>query len=224
MTASTVSMGRRVVILSVIFCVAAMFVTSFVYRLKHPNLYAQVRQGPPPSQQPADHDHDGDGIQDDGPNAGKSTAEVMAQSAGASDGMGGGAMAKVREYLAQVEENPNDVKALVNLGNSFLMMRAWDRALDPLERANELEPGNIGLLKAIGIAHFNKEDFTKASVAYEEILSIDPNDTLALFNLGVINKYYFEKADVARTYFEKVLAVEKEDADIIKMAKQELEK
>lgn len=216
MMANSATFGRKAVIMSVIFCVAAMFVTSFAYRMNHPNLYIQVKPGPPPQ---ADHDHDGDGIQDHGDASAE--AEGMPPAAMGGDAMGG-AMGKVREYLAEVEKDPNNVKALINLGNSFLMMRAWDRALDPLQKANKLEPGNIGLLKAIGIAHFNKEDFDKASAAYDEILSIDANDTLALFNLGVINKYYFEKTDVARTYFEKVLAVEKEDAEIIKMTKQEM--
>lgn len=214
MTASTVSLGRKTVILSVIVSVAAMFVTSFVYRMQNPNLYVEVRQG---AQAPEDHDHDGDGVQDHGPDEGAANTP-----AGMGEGMGG-AMAKVREYMAEVEKNPNDVKALINLGNSFLMMRAWDRALEPLEKANTLEPGNVGLLKAIGIAYFNKQDFDKATAAYEQILSIDPNDTLALFNLGVINKYYFEKTDAARMYFEKVLEIEKDDAEIIKMARQELE-
>jgi Tfp pilus assembly protein PilF len=219
MMANSINFGRRTVILSVLFCVAAMFVTSFVYRMNHPNLFVQVQQGGPAPQE-QDHDHDGDGVQDHGPD-GSETG--MGAPVGMGDGTGG-AMAKVREYLGQVKENPNDVKALINLGNSFLMMRAWDRALDPLEKANKLEPGNVGLLKAIGIAHFNSEDFEKATDAYKQILEIEPNDTLALFNLGVIHKYYFDKQDVARTYFEKVLAVEKEDAEIIKMANQEIAK
>ncbi|QJB57293.1 tetratricopeptide repeat protein [Pseudodesulfovibrio sp. zrk46] len=215
MTASTVSFGRKSVILAVIISVAAMFVTSFVYRMNNPNLFVQVKkqQGP---QQPVDHDHDGDGIQDDGPNAGKRTSDVMGQ------GMGG-SMGQIREFMAAVEANPNDTKALVNLGNAFLMMRAWDRALEPLQKANEIDPGNIGLLKAIGIVHFNKQEFQKAADVYKEILEIEPNDSLALFNSGVIYKHYFEKPDEARTYFEKVIAVEKDDQEIIKMAKQELE-
>ena len=108
------------------------------------------------------------------------------------------------------------------MGNSFLMMRAWDRAIAPLVKADELKPGDTEVLKALGIAYFNKEDFVKASAAYDSILEIDPNDTLALFNLGVIFKYYFEKPEPAKVYFEKVLAIEKDDAEIIKMAKEEL--
>lgn len=205
MTASTIEFGRKAVILFVLAGVAVIFASSFAYRMSNPNLYKEVRQ----QRAADDHDH-GD------------------EPAGPPPGMGGqamgGNMGQIREFMARVEKDPNDVKALVGLGNSFLMMRAWDRALEPLEKANSLEPGNVNLLKALGIAHFNMEQFDKAAAAYDEILTIAPEDTLALFNLGVINKYYFEKTDKARTYFEKILEVEKDDADMIKMAKQELEK
>lgn len=190
--------------MAVFISVLAMFVTSFVYRMNHPNLFVQVQQ-----QHTADDGHD--------------HGDTPVPPTGMGQGMGG-SMAKVKELMAQVEKNPNDVDALINLGNSFLMMRAWDRAIEPLEKANSLQPGDTNVLKAIGIAHFNKEDFVKASAAYDQILEIDPDDTLALFNLGVIFKYYFEKPDQARTYFEKVLTLEKDDAEMIKMAKQELEK
>ncbi len=226
MTASSIVFGRKAVILAVIIGVAAMFVTSFVYRMNHPNLTVQVeqmQQDRAAAAANADHDHDGDGVQDHGNNDAAATpppgmGEGMP---GLAPGMGGG-MSKIKEYLAAVEQNPNDVEALANLGNSFLMMRAWDRAIGPLEKANELQPGDTEVLKALGIAYFNKEDFVKASAAYDEILEIDPNDTLALFNLGVIFKHYFEKPDAARTYFEKVLTLEKNDPEMIKMVKDEL--
>lgn len=211
MTASSASFGKKTVILTVIVFAAAMFVTSFVYRMDNPNLFVKATQGG--AQQVEDHDHDGDGVQDHGPDG-------MTPPAGMGQGMG--AMGKVKEYMARVEANPEDVDALIGLGNSFLLMRAWDRALEPLEKANTLKPGNPGVLAAIGIAYFNKEDFTGAAKTYEDILVIDPNDTLALFNLGIINKHYFKKPDVARRYFEKVLELEKEDAEMIKLTKQEL--
>jgi Flp pilus assembly protein TadD len=199
MTVNSVNFGRKAVILSVVGAVVVMFVASFVYRMNHPNLFVKVKQT---RQQSAE------------------------QGATPPSGMGagmGGNMAQVKEFMARVETNPDDVEALINLGNSFLMMRAWDRALPPLEKANELKQGNTEVLKAIGIAYFNKEDFVKATAAYDEILEIDPNDTLALFNLGVIHKHYFKKSDQARVYFEKILILEKEDMEMRKLAKQELE-
>lgn len=213
--ASNISFGRKTVILTVIGTIAAMFVASFVYRMNNPNLFVKAQMGAQqqtPGVEPGheDHDHDGDGVPD-----GEQAKKQQAM---------GGAMSRVRDFMARVEQNPDDVEALVGLGNSFLMMRAWDRALEPLTKANTLEPQNTSVLKGIGIAHFNKEDFTKAAQSYEAILKIDENDTLALFNLGVINKHYFKKPDIARTYFEKVVALEKDDTEMIKLARQELAK
>ncbi len=200
MTANGVTFGRKAVIMAVLGGVVAMFITSFVYRINNPNLFVAARQ---PA---AQDDHAGEGTPPPG-------MEQM-----------GGNMARVKEFMARVEADPNDVDALVGLGNSFLMMRAWDRALEPLEKANALKPDDTDVLKGIGIAQFNRKDYVKASAAYEAILAVDPGDTLALFNQGVIYKHYFEKPDVARTYFEKVLELEHDDADMIKLAKQELEK
>ena len=199
MTASTIAFGRKAVIITVILSAAAMFITSFAYRMNHPNLFVQVKQ-----QHTADDGHD----HGDAP-------------AGMGQGMAG-TMAKVKEFMARVDKNPDDVEALTGLGNAFLMMRAWDRALEALEHANGLRPGDTTVLKGMGIAYFNKKEFDKAAETYQAILSTDSSDTLAMFNLGVINKYYFKKPDVARTYFEKVLSLEKDDAEMLKMARQEL--
>jgi len=200
MIANSAELGRKVVLLTVFVAVAAMFVTSFNYRMNHPNLFVQVQAA-----HTADDGHD-HGDQPVPP-----------------PGMGG-SMSQVKEFMDRVEKNPDDVDALVNLGKAFLMMRAWDRAIDPLEKAQSLQPENTEVLKALGIAYFNKEDFTKASAAYDAILRITPEDSLALFNQGVIFKYYFEKPGEARKYFEKILATEKNDEQMRKMAEQELEK
>lgn len=197
MTDSRVPFGPKAVILAVFVALAAMFATSFIYRMNNPNLFVQSQ-------------------------ATRSFADAGGGEGGSA--MGGGAMSRVKEYMDRVRQNPDDLEALVGLGNSFLMMRAWDRALDPLEKARRLKPDDVEVLKAIGIAYFNKEEYAKAEAAYEAILKVDPEDTLALFNLGIIYKYSFKKPDVARAYFEKVLSLEKGDAEMIKLARQELDK
>lgn len=189
---SNATLGRKAVILSVLAAVAVMFATSFLYRIENPNLFVKARMG-------SSHGN-GNG------------APAMAE----------GPMSKVREFMGRVEANPEDVEALVGLGNAFLMMRAWDRALESLGKARSLAPGNIRVLKGIGIAHFNMQAFDKAAESYEAILKIDAEDTLALFNLGVIYKHYFKKSDRARIYFEKVLVLEKDDAEMLKLTKDEL--
>ncbi|OIQ51110.1 lipoprotein NlpI [Pseudodesulfovibrio hydrargyri] len=203
MTDSRVPFGRKAVVLAVFLALAAMFATSFLYRMNNPNLFVK-------SQAPRSFAEEG--------------GERGGQGAPAMGGAMNGAMSRVKEYMERVKGNPEDVEALVGLGNSFLMMRAWDRALEPLEKARSLRPDDATVLKAVGIAYFNKEEYAKASEAYETILKVDPQDTLALFNLGVINKHYFKKPDIAQTYFEKVLALEKQDAEMLKLAREELGK
>ena len=123
-------LGRKAVILSILAAVAVMFAASFLYRMDNPNLFVKARMG-------NGHDHGGE-----------------------APAMDAGPMSKVREYMERVEVDPEDVEALVGLGNSFLMMRAWDRALAPLEQGSgHSDPDDTtGVLKAIGIAHFNKEE------------------------------------------------------------------
>ncbi|EGB16512.1 Tetratricopeptide TPR_1 repeat-containing protein [Pseudodesulfovibrio mercurii] len=198
MTDSRVPFGRKAVILAVFVSLAAMFATSFIYRMENPNLFVRAQ-------------------------ASRSFADAGEGEGGpAMGGAMNGAMSRVKEYMDRVKQNPDDLDALVGLGNSFLMMRAWDRALEPLEKARQLKPDDVTVLKAVGIAYFNKQEYPKAVEAYETILKVDPEDTLALFNLGVIYKHNLQKPDVAQTYFEKVLALEKQDAEMIKLARQEL--
>ncbi|WP_272700502.1 tetratricopeptide repeat protein [Desulfovibrio sp. Fe33] len=201
MTDNRVPFGRKAVILAVFLSLAAMFATSFVYRLNHPNLFVKSQA----SRNVAPDDH---GEAGPGPMGGAMS----------------GAMSRVKEFMDRVDKNPEDVDALVGLGNSFLMMRAWDRALEPLEKARQIKPEDANVLKAVGIAYFNKQEYDKASAAYEEILKIDPEDTLALFNQGVIYKHFLNKPDESRAYFEKVLALEKGDAEMLKLAREELAK
>jgi len=220
--ASNAVFGRKAVILAVLVAVGIMFVASFLYRMENPNLFVkarmpgQQRQQQIPGVEPGheEHDHDGDGVPD-----GEQAMQKQAM-----PGNMGGAMSKVREFMARVEKDPNDVEALMGLGNAFLMMRAWDRALEPLGKAAALDSTNTSVLKGIGIAYFNKEDFEKAAQSYEAILKINGKDTLALFNLGVITKHYFKDVDAARGYFEKVLELEKDDAEMTKLATEELKK
>jgi len=221
--ANSLTFGRKAVIIAVIATAVIMFVTSFVYRMNNPNLFVKAQMGG--AAQEADHDHDGDGVQDHGDGSAiTDNPDKKTSMGGAMGGASNGAMARVREFMDRVDKDPNDVEALVGLGNSFLMMRAWDRAIEPLVKAQSIAPEDINVYKAVGIAYFNTEQFEKAAKSYESILKIDGNDTLALFNLGVINKHYFKNEDVAKTYFEKVLVIEKDDAEMIKLAREELGK
>ena len=64
MTVSSADFGRKAVIMTVIGAVAVMFITSFVYRMNHPNLFVKAQVKQQATEASKDHDHDGDGVQD----------------------------------------------------------------------------------------------------------------------------------------------------------------
>ncbi|WP_243547156.1 tetratricopeptide repeat protein [Pseudodesulfovibrio tunisiensis] len=131
-------------------------------------------------------------------------------------------MAQVKELMARVEKNPEDVEALTELGNMFLMMRAWDRALEPLEKAVQLQPKNVNLLKGVGICYYNKKQYDKAMQVYGEILEITPDDALVFYNMGVISKYALSKPDQAKSFFRQAAEFAGQNEELRLHAEEEL--
>ncbi len=133
-------------------------------------------------------------------------------------GMGG-----LQEMMVKAEKEPDNVENLVSLGNAFLMMRAWDRALGYLERAKTLQPNNVAVLKSVGICYFQKQMHEQAVEIYEHVLEEQPGDALSHYNLGIIFKHYLNDPQSAATHFRAVVELPHGDAEMKKHAKAELE-
>lgn len=136
-------------------------------------------------------------------------------------GMSGG-MGAVQELMNNVKANPNDFGARVELGNAFIMMRAWDRAIEHLTVANTIKPGEVHVLKSLGISMYHKGDFANALGTYKAILTKQPDDALALYNVGVIYRHALKNDGEAATYFKKLLEVHKHDDELRKDTEKEL--
>lgn len=186
MTASINLMGRKLLLAAIVIGLAAMFVTSVVYRVNHPNLTVQGKQ----------------------------------QSV--SPGMQGMGMGAIKDMMARVEADPENVDNLIDLSNAFLMMRAWDRALVFLEKARTLEPDNMAVLKSVGICYFQKQQHEEAVEVYEHILELDPNDVLAHYNLGVIFHHFLDDPKSSARHFQAVVDLPHDDEEMRKNAKKEL--
>lgn len=132
-------------------------------------------------------------------------------------GMGG-----LQEMMAKAEAEPENVNNLIELGNAFLMMRAWDRALEFLEKARALEPENVMVLKSVGICYFQKEKYEEAVEIYERILGLDGSDALSHYNLGIIFKHFLNDPESSAKHFTAVMELPHEDEEMRKNAKSEL--
>jgi cytochrome c-type biogenesis protein CcmH/NrfG len=96
------------------------------------------------------------------------------------------AMEEIAEYRRRADQNPNDVEALVALGNANLMARRHDHAKDWYERALKVDPNrdDTRLNLAIALRYLHKPD--EAIDQLKHVLAKDPKNAAALYNMGII--------------------------------------
>ena len=99
---------------------------------------------------------------------------------GGMEGMGGN---RIRDLMAAMGENPDDPAIPLELGESFMIMQAWPRALVFLDRTLELDPKNVRAMRGKGMALFETKKPGEASEVFEAILKIEPNDPQVHYNL-----------------------------------------
>lgn len=126
--------------------------------------------------------------------------------------------AALEKLLPLYEAAPANVDVAINVGGAYILLRKWDKAVQVLRRAVELDPDNVMLWLNLGAAELGRLELSgprqqaRAIQAYERALAIDPKTPNAHYHLGLIHK---ERKDSARATaaFEAALLVDPNDKD-----------
>ena len=190
--------GQKLVLAALLAALLAMFVGSFVYRMQGANLAVEIKQ-------------------ERGPMGG------MGGKGGGMGGMGGIDMEHLRELMGTMEKNPNDPKVLLELGNTFMMMQAWDKALEFLDKAVKLTPKDAQVHRAMGMVRFERKEYPLARKSFDTVLKMEPGDVLAHYNMGILLKHYMKKPAEGDAHFRKVVQLGgATDPEVLKSAEEEL--
>ncbi|GIW22776.1 MAG: hypothetical protein KatS3mg068_1783 [Candidatus Sericytochromatia bacterium] len=114
------------------------------------------------------------------------------------------------EYKTALEKNPNDIKALVGLGNMYYDSGQYQKAIEYYEKAIKINPNDSNVLTDLGTCYFNTEQNQKAIKYYEKAIKNDPNHLNARFNIGFVYKT-INKKDLAKKYWEEMYKMLKDD-------------
>jgi len=193
--------GQKIILVALVAAILVMFVGSFVYRMQGRGLAVEVRQ---------EHGGMGGGMGEGG-------------MSGAMGGMMGGIdMEQLRGLMRKMEENPNDPQVLLELANTFMMMQAWDKALEFVTQADKAAPGSLDVQRAMGMVRFQRKEYDQAKKAFETVLKKDPDDVLGHYNMGVLLKHYMNKPAEGDAHFRRVVQLNPKDQDVLKSAQEEL--
>ena len=85
-------------------------------------------------------------------------------------------VAAEQTFQRQLQEDPNDAQALINLGDLRMQQRRPEEAIKFFERAIEADPGNGQAYLKAGVLYDDLREYEKAITAYQRALALIDND------------------------------------------------
>lgn len=84
-------------------------------------------------------------------------------------------------------------------GSTYIMLKDYQAALAPLEEGLLLEPGNTGIMHALGVAHFKLGHLGMARAYFAEVLEVDPTDAEAKGLMDIMARLERAQGDEAES-------------------------
>jgi tetratricopeptide (TPR) repeat protein len=118
-----------------------------------------------------------------------------------------GDVSGAKQILADAASVSPSVRAAAraNLGLIAMKHGAFMEALDMFQQAESLEPKNVRFLHMVAEGAHTARRHSVSVEKYRKIISIDKNDFLAHYNLGLVYHYGLKRYSDARKQFQFVL-------------------
>lgn len=93
---------------------------------------------------------------------------------------------KIEELRAILKDDPQNLRALIELGNAYFDTNQVDLAIDAYSRALKIDPKNANVRTDLGIMYRRKGDFDRAIAEFQRASEDDPQHVNSRYNLGVV--------------------------------------
>ncbi len=113
---------------------------------------------------------------------------------------------KLAELEQTVNENPGDTIALRNYADYLTASHKMNDAIQYYEKILTINPKRSDIRFSLAIIYFNKQNFDKCNDENEKVLVYDPQNQMALYNLGAVAATQGFK-DKAKEYWDKVISI-----------------
>jgi len=109
---------------------------------------------------------------------------------------------------AIVTREPQNLQALVALGNLYFDSKQYQKAIDDYLRALAIDPKNADVHTDLGVMYRAVREYDKAIREFREAARLDPTHKNSRFNLGIVLQYDKKDVDGAIAAWEDFLRVE----------------
>jgi len=114
---------------------------------------------------------------------------------------------KISELKRRLQNNPNDVALLVQLGNTYFDSNMYPESIEAYEKSLALKPGNPNVLTDLGVMYRRNGQSGEAIKRLRMAADADSTHFQSRMNLGVVLFYDFNDGIGAREALESVLAI-----------------
>lgn len=111
----------------------------------------------------------------------------------------------IEEYRTILAGEPNNLAAIIALGNVYSDSGAWREAIRLYERALKLDPRNADVHTDLGTAYRNIGMPDRALAEYRLALDSEPGHLNARYNMGIVYAYDIKDYAVAIHVWEELL-------------------
>ena len=115
--------------------------------------------------------------------------------------------ARVQDLQKTISSDPNNVQAVIDLGNTYFDAERWDDAITWYRRAVELDPKNADASTDLGVSLYYSNRADEALAQFEHSLKISPQHTKTLLNKGIVLAFGKQDLRGAAAEWEKVVTL-----------------
>lgn len=129
---------------------------------------------------------------------------------------------RLAELKEAVDNNPSDTLAMRNYADFLSASHKMNEAIPYYEKILEFNSKRTDIYFSLALIYFNKQDFAKCEEVNNKVLSFEPLNQMAIYNIGAIAATQ-GNMERAKEFWNKVVSIDA-DSETGKLAKESLGK
>ena len=118
-----------------------------------------------------------------------------------------GRLSMITGLEEETRANPTNVKAWIELGNSYFDAGQNEKSIQAYRRALELDPNNANVWTDMGVMYRRSGNPQEAINAFDRAMQVDPKHEVSRMNKGIVLLHDMNDLDGAIKAWEELLAV-----------------